>query len=186
MHRFDIQYSGSTALDLTTSGYIDIANPTQPDHGFGHVAAVTATAEKGETGTLYVIGFTMPRFAPDKPVSDPEFDPVTGWIPALPTLAVIPNADTAAGTITATEIACQDLSLPIGAVWVMPGDLNGDGDVDLDDYGILESCLAGPAPTTVPGGCTQEQFDSADFGGDGDVDLGDFAVFQASFTGSSS
>ncbi len=63
------------------------------------------------------------------------------------------------------------------------GDMDGDGDVDLDDYDIFIECLAGPDVTTTPEFCTEMQFDSLDFDADGDVDLTDYAFFQSQFTG---
>lgn len=53
-----------------------------------------------------------------------------------------------------------------------PGDCDGDGDVDLIDFGDFELCLSGPA-TLSPLGCA-----CADGDGDGDTDLDDFAEFQ--------
>jgi hypothetical protein len=55
------------------------------------------------------------------------------------------------------------------------GDLDGDCDVDLDDYVIFYSCFTGP---NLPAdeGCLD-----ADLSGDGDVDLEDFALFQNAF-----
>lgn len=63
------------------------------------------------------------------------------------------------------------------------GDVDGDGDVDLTDYARFVECLAGPAVTTPPAGCSSYHFDNAQLDADADVDLGDFAVFQAVFGG---
>lgn len=54
-------------------------------------------------------------------------------------------------------------------------DLDGDGDVDLDDYQIFEQNLSGPPSSrgVLPG----------DIDGDGDVDLSDFAQFERAFSG---
>jgi len=68
-------------------------------------------------------------------------------------------------------------SLPPG----IPGDFDGDGDVDLSDFTMFQLCFGGsnnpPAPTCPPGV-------DADLDGDGDVDLADFLIFQQNFTGS--
>ena len=70
-----------------------------------------------------------------------------------------------------------------GSFDVLAADLDGDGDVDLDDSTILQSCLAGPNVSTPPAGCTPSQFDLAGQDGDSDVDVRDFAIFQRAFTG---
>ncbi|MCK4343600.1 MAG: hypothetical protein KAY37_17950 [Phycisphaerae bacterium] len=58
-------------------------------------------------------------------------------------------------------------------------DLDGDGDVDLDDFNILAGCLNGPDVPVEP------DCEPADLhGGDDDVDLADFRAFQVAFTGS--
>jgi len=54
----------------------------------------------------------------------------------------------------------------IGADEYARGDLDFDGDVDVDDYGFLAECFTGPL---VP--------DPADQDGDGDVDLDDFVAW---------
>ena len=64
----------------------------------------------------------------------------------------------------------------------MPGDFDGDGDVDLDDYAVFAACLNGPEVSTPPAGCTPEEFDLADLLGDNDVDLGDFGEFCQAFS----
>jgi len=63
------------------------------------------------------------------------------------------------------------------------GDIDGDGDVDLDDFREFAECMAGPDVAAPPGGCTQGEFSRADIDTDSDVDLGDFAGFQQVFTG---
>ena len=57
-------------------------------------------------------------------------------------------------------------------------DLDGDGDVDLADFGVLRSCWGGPDMPPSPG-CAA----TADFDGDADVDLKDFSALQTDFTG---
>lgn len=59
----------------------------------------------------------------------------------------------------------------------IPGDCDGDGDVDLDDYANMEVCLLGPAGNSGSG-CVCLDVDA-----DNDVDLADFAELQASFAG---
>jgi hypothetical protein len=59
-----------------------------------------------------------------------------------------------------------------------PGDCDGDGDVDLADFGEFQLCFTGPV-----GGPVDEACDCANFDADGDVDLADFASFQLAFTG---
>ena len=63
------------------------------------------------------------------------------------------------------------------------GDLDGDGDVDWDDYAIFYACLAGPGVSTPPEGCLSGHFDRADLQNDDDVDLADFGMFETLFTG---
>ena len=60
----------------------------------------------------------------------------------------------------------------------MPGDLDGDDDVDATDFGLFVDCWSGPE-IPYDAGC-----DGADLEGEGDVDLADFAEFQPAFTGS--
>ncbi len=64
-----------------------------------------------------------------------------------------------------------------------PGDLDGDGDVDLDDHAVFEACVAGPGYPVAPGGCAPTEFFGADLDGDSDVDLADFGLFAELCTG---
>jgi uncharacterized protein (DUF362 family) len=64
-------------------------------------------------------------------------------------------------------------------VWT--GDFDGNGAVDLDDYGYLEACLSASGAGTPP--LLAECLDVFDNDVDGDVDLTDVAAFQETFTG---
>ncbi|MCP4247366.1 MAG: VCBS repeat-containing protein [bacterium] len=59
----------------------------------------------------------------------------------------------------------------------LPTDLDGDGDLDLDDYAIFHDALGGPDVPVIDA-CT-----SGDLDGDGDTDLVDFGHFQIAFAG---
>jgi hypothetical protein len=59
----------------------------------------------------------------------------------------------------------------------LPGDYDGDGDVDLWDYDQFQRCFGGPGGE-VPPECGVFDFDE-----DLDVDFNDFGGFQAAFTG---
>ncbi|UCG16643.1 MAG: lamin tail domain-containing protein, partial [Phycisphaerales bacterium] len=64
---------------------------------------------------------------------------------------------------------------------IVPGDIDEDGDADLDDYALFADCMNGPNVGTPPGGCTAGEFDRSDMDNDNDVDLGDFGEFQGVF-----
>lgn len=56
-----------------------------------------------------------------------------------------------------------------------PGDINGDGSIDLGDAATFYGCMTGP------GGSVMQDCQTSDFNGDGDADLADFFAFQAAF-----
>jgi hypothetical protein len=60
----------------------------------------------------------------------------------------------------------------------IPGDLDADGDVDLDDFALWALCPTGPGANVPPAECIPQQFDRADLDGDGDVDLQDYDYFM--------
>lgn len=66
----------------------------------------------------------------------------------------------------------------------VPHDLDRDGDVDSNDFGIFAQCMSGPEVLTPPPGCDPVLFERADLDEDGDVDSIDFALFQVAFGGS--
>lgn len=60
---------------------------------------------------------------------------------------------------------------PVGLV--VRGDIDHDGDIDLDDFTVLNDCLEGPNIDVSSNGICQE----ADLDGDSDVDLQDFQAW---------
>jgi len=94
-----------------------------------------------------------------------------------------------AGTIgqpdAGTVITGGDFELT-GGFWAasapgpaLPGDYDGDGDVDLADFAHFPDCMTGPDAGPPDPGCEAFCLDP-----DADVDLDDFGVFQVNFTGS--
>ena len=83
------------------------------------------------------------------------------------------------GQPVAGSMSFGDLSIT-GGFWhgYVPGDCDGDGDVDLDDFTELATCLEGPGSGLAQPSCNCFDLDS-----NGDIDLFDFAEFQVVFTG---
>jgi endonuclease/exonuclease/phosphatase family metal-dependent hydrolase len=61
------------------------------------------------------------------------------------------------------------------------GDVDHDGDVDLNDFSTFAMCFAGAGVSVPPPSCPAGAFDELDRFGDGDVDLNDFSQFSNSF-----
>jgi hypothetical protein len=66
---------------------------------------------------------------------------------------------------------------------VSPVDFDADGFIDLDDYAVFASCIAGPNISTPPADCEPGVFFRADVDVDGDVDAADAGAFQCDFIG---
>ena len=59
-----------------------------------------------------------------------------------------------------------------------PGDFDGDGDVDLSDFGHMQTCLTGPGVIQSNPNCADAKLDN-----DVDVDQDDIGIFQACMSG---
>lgn len=65
------------------------------------------------------------------------------------------------------------------AVYIcVPGDMDGDGDIDQADFGLLQACYTGPAVPVADPSCQAANMD-----GDADVDMQDFDLFQRCMSG---
>jgi hypothetical protein len=66
----------------------------------------------------------------------------------------------------------------VGSGVAIPGDCDGDGDVDLSDFSTFSVCFGLRGPTAQ---CPQGDFDCVDLNGDSWIDLTDFSVFSVFF-----
>ena len=101
----------------------------------------------------------------------------------------LPDTDLDGNPRRLDDLATPDTGNPVGdapivdlgafefVLATVPGDLDGDGDVDLSDYLALLACVGGPGQP-VAAGC-----EDADLDGDGDSDLADVVRFQGLLTG---
>lgn len=85
-------------------------------------------------------------------------------------------------TLTVSGPAGSDSETKISYVTALEplykGDMDGDRDVDQEDFGLFQVCYTGSGAGFVPTGC-----EDADLDKDIDVDLVDFSQFQACFFG---
>ncbi|MHA2403941.1 MAG: hypothetical protein ACXADH_13180, partial [Candidatus Kariarchaeaceae archaeon] len=157
--RFNIQYSGNSVVGITYDDFIDINNPVAGDMGYGYFAAITSITENPVNGSLYVTGFTSPKYGDDDTFNN--FDP-----------------------IFATEITGSDLALPMSVVWTgvidymdwcQGADLNFSGEVDFIDFSIFAGYWL-ESDCTSPDWCGGADL-NPDLGDRGQVDISDLAIF---------
>ncbi len=80
-----------------------------------------------------------------------------------------------AGCGSATSNAA---TLTVSGSPAVPGDFDGDGDVDQEDFGFIQACLTGTAAGPPAPGCEDANLD-----GDNDVDQADMGIFQGCVSG---
>ncbi len=83
-------------------------------------------------------------------------------------------------TSHADGLKFEDLAPPCSTP---PQDVEGDGDVDLTDFGMFQACFNGPNRPWPPPPLDQQKCRCLDADSDGDVDLADFGAFQSCFNG---
>ncbi len=80
--------------------------------------------------------------------------------------------DKCPGTTAGAPVDNDGCALPV------PGDFTADGDVDLEDFALIQLCYGGPNAPPEYTACAP-----ADMDGDADVDLDDFTLFAKCFNG---
>lgn len=143
------------------------------------IAPVTPDPDPIHAGTQYVRQLTLTQGFPEPTwsvlagpagMSVDASGLVSGWTPAPGALGDHPVE------VQATNSEGVDTHNWIVRV-LSRVDFDGDGDVDITDFAMLQRCLSGDA-SPYSGGC-----DSADLDGDLDVDATDFAAFLPCMNG---
>jgi probable HAF family extracellular repeat protein len=157
----------------------------------------TVTATDPDTSDLTTLAITNAASLPAWLTRTPG-DTATGSPTAGIALGGTPPAGSAGTSVTITFKSNDDLPLSNRYATLVlnitgkqchtpPQDTDGDGDVDLADFGVFQSCFNGPnRPYALPVGfdndCKCLDVDPAP-NGDGDLDLADFGKFQSCFNG---
>ncbi len=115
----------------------------------------------------------------DATVARVQFLTATDITSQSATMQIIPQFEQLATALTLASTGETIIPTIVGlAVFPPVGDTDGDGDIDLADFGTLVGCFGGPdLPAIGDCGCL-------DFEQDGDIDLLDFAELQNRLTGS--
>ncbi len=181
--------SSPVAPDPAGAAGPDISQVTiPPAAGYAVATLVTAEISDAAQGGDGVISATL-YYAQNWPYNDfsaagagPGGNGDGTWTFTIPpqgagsigqTLFLFFRADDGLGNPTFDSNAEALYTITIG----LPGDADGDGDVDLNDYPQFAGCLSGPGQG-AGSGC-----DLLDFDGDTDVDLADFAEMQGRLGG---
>ena len=180
VHRFSIDRTEGSVTDFTTVDVncpmpnTDICDilPGLCDLNQNFISAITSMIENPADGTLYVTGFTAPKFKDE--YTFPFYTPPLP-IFTTPLLAAIPS-DFNDSVEAATIIGC-DLALPLSIAWTGDNLLDECGGADLDNsgnVGYLDLAILASQWLDTPG---DPSADIAPWpGGDGIVNLKDMAI----------
>ena len=191
---FCLPFIGCQDLDGTlTDLHLEAVEPFEADVAAGgYVSFVGASFHA--TGLVHVVGLSglIDETLVIDDVNEGEFDAhITGagGLATFDGLSIeantveVPPEELPDGVTSLTVVMSTDLSNtafegPYVEIIYPGGDINKDRIVDLDDYGLFASCMAGPDQTAVPPACDPAHFTASDFDEDGDVDMSDFSDFQ--------
>jgi hypothetical protein len=154
--------------------------PNMCDAGLGYVAMITSMTVNSGNGTLYVTGFTEPKFPDDATMSSWPYNQADGIFTA-PMFAEV-TSDTS-GMIEAVNITNSNLVLPSSLVWTRPvippekcggADIYADGTVNLKDYAVVAKYWL-ETDCAALNDCEGADIEPQDLS-DGDVDTEDLAI----------
>lgn len=149
-----------------------------PPSAPGDVVLDTLTIVAAGTGSLTITMSSAKAATTSGAPDGVMFDTVTIDNPVVElTIGSLPGDMDGDGDVDFVDLA-EFAGCLSGPLVPAPGDGDADGDVDLNDFTAWEPCLSGPDVVPTPG-CEDDDLDL-----DLDVDLGDFAAFQLFFTGS--
>jgi hypothetical protein len=156
VYRFSIDKTNPSEPNLVLDTVVEVNCPKPAvcfatsvcDPELGYSTVITSMTENPEDGTVYVTGFTAPRFPAYGvlPYAELGCDPVTHLgceIFTTPMLAVVPpDVNEPVAQVQAAELAACELVLPFSMVWTGPVDCNvaditGDQCVNLKDLARL-------------------------------------------------
>ena len=96
-----------------------------------------------------------------------------------------PHSPNASNQVFIDSLDAEPMTKPLLTIRsALTGDVDDDGNVDLDDFSILVDCLAGPgnqSGPTMPGVGADDCLWAFDRDSDADVDLQDLSSFLGSF-----
>ncbi|GJM24380.1 MAG: hypothetical protein DHS20C16_07950 [Phycisphaerae bacterium] len=108
-----------------------------------------------------------------------QFDTSVAAANYLTTYTINVSDENLSGDIAGSTLTLTLMGEVISSSALFPFDDDGDGDVDMIDFGVFANCQTAPevgAALSIP--CDNQDADQ-----DGDVDADDFAAFQQAFTG---
>ena len=163
--------SGSAVLTLLAATTIT-QQPVSQRIASGGVAVFSVTA----TG-YDIYGYQWRRYGVD--LNDDGR--ITGSTTATLRIANVGPADVATYSCMVSGGCNSTLSMPASlSLNGVPGDFDGDGDVDMDDFGRFQRCLSGPGVLQDSPVCASAHLE----GTDGDVDGQDLVKFVGCLSGS--
>jgi hypothetical protein len=102
----------------------------------------------------------------------------TEWTPLVPS----DDCQVRIRSLDGADFGVWDYSNDVFSVVGVPGDMNGDGRVDLADFASFANCFGLQVSNPTPS-CPADQVQLSDLDASGVIDLVDFATFALNFTG---